>query len=29
MWRRSFKNLIVGLMALAVGILIGWVACLW
>lgn len=29
MWRRSFKNLMVGLTALAMGILIGWLACLW
>lgn len=29
MWRRSVKDLIVGLTALAVGILIGWLACLW
>ncbi len=29
MWQRSVEDLIVGLMALAVGILIGWLACLW
>ena len=29
MWQRSVEDLIVGLTALAVGILIGWLAYLW
>lgn len=29
MWQRSVEDLITGLTELAVGILIGWLACLW